>query len=184
MPLVRRRSATGWRRPERSNACGPTRAGGSRRPRVRWPRRDSAPISDGCSSSSRTASSSATRSAPGRRELEVLGEDLVAVQGGDEAVDLVLHVGADQDVEVLEHGLRAAIESLVEPVDHVLAIAPATVPLALGAPKRHVPLPVAGGGPIRGINQVGTALGTDMKVASAAARRGRLPGLEDTGLEP
>ena len=68
------------------------------------------------------------------RGLEVFWEDFVAVQGGDEAIDLVFHVGPDQDVEIVEDRLGAVVELLVEPIDDVLAVAAAAVPLTFGAP--------------------------------------------------
>jgi len=75
------------------------------------------------------------------------------------------------------------IESLVEPVDHVLAVATAAVPLTLGAAKGDVPLPVAGGSPVGRINEVRAALGTDVKIAATASLYGGNPSLENARLE-
>src|SRR4051794_15350571 len=124
-------------------------------------------------SSSPTESSSAIRSARVDLRLEVLGKDLVAVQRGDEAIDLVLHVGPDQNVQVVEHRLGAVIEGLVEPIDGVLVVATAAVPLALGTPQRDVPLALACGCPIGGIDEVRAALGTDVKFTPAPPLRRR-----------
>ena len=75
------------------------------------------------------------------------------------------------------------IQSLVEAVDHVLVLATAAIPLALGAAKCDVPLPVAGGGPIGRINEIRAALGTDVKIAAPTSLSGGNPSLENAWLE-
>ena len=49
--------------------------------------------------------------------LEVFGEDRVGAEGGDEALDLVLHVRLGQPLEVAHERLGAAVELVVEAVD-------------------------------------------------------------------
>ena len=96
----------GGLRPDRRDRASWTRSAPAPRRRVELAKRAlersgrSSPSSASCSSWSPTASSSATpeRRGFGGRGLEVLGEDVVRAEGGDEALDLVLHVGADQDV--------------------------------------------------------------------------------------
>ena len=102
------------------------------------------------------------------RRLEVLGKDLVRLEGGREAVDLVLHVGADQDVEIVEHRLGAAVERLVQAVDDLLAVAAAAVPLAFGAAEGDMPLALARRRPVGGVDEVRVAGGADVQVVVAS----------------
>ena len=52
--------------------------------------------------------------------LEVLGDDVAGLERGDEALDLLLHVGVHQALEVADERLGAAVELLVEALDELL----------------------------------------------------------------
>src|SRR3954469_5395271 len=52
--------------------------------------------------------------------LEVLGDDVAGVEGEDETLDLVLHVGLHQVLQVPHESLGTAVELLVEALDDVL----------------------------------------------------------------
>ena len=71
--------------------------------------------------------------------LEVLGEDQVRVERGDEALDLLLHVRAREQAEVVEQRLGAAVERLVEAVDDLLAVDAGGGPVAVGAVQVDAP---------------------------------------------
>src|SRR5215211_5038858 len=115
----------------------PRRARSTRRAprRSRWSRgrRRTCPRcptpSRGRSSLSPTAWSTATADA----RLEVHGPDGVRVERAGEALDLVLHVGLGEAHEVVDEVLRAAVELLVEAIDHGLVEDADVGPLAVGA---------------------------------------------------
>src|SRR5215210_3031550 len=121
------------------------------------------------SHSSPTASWSGT---PRDEGLEVLGEDLSGLKRRHEARDLILHVRADEEVQVLEDRLGPLVERIVETIDDVLAVPSAAVPLALGTAERDIPVPLPGGRPVGGIDEVGVAGGADVEIAAPAPRRG------------
>ena len=51
----------------------------------------------------------------------------------DEAIDLLLHVGVHQALEIADERLGAAVELLVEALDELLLEDAGAVPLAVGA---------------------------------------------------
>src|SRR3954470_10354931 len=179
-PRARRRSATASRRRAPSTTSGAAPAGAWRSPSAPCNAPLFARSSAGCSSWSPAASLSGTRS-PG---LEVFGEDLIRQQGGDEALDLVFHVRANEHVQIVEHRLGAELERLVEAIARVLAVAAAAVPLALRAAQRHVPVPVARRRPVRRVDEVRVAGRADVEIVLPAPGGRRQPRLEDAGLEP
>src|SRR5262245_3430272 len=152
-PRVPRRSATGSPPPASSRrfAAAPAAEWSSPNARSSLDRRSSPSGASSSSWSLRASSSDIPRC------LEVLGEDLVRLEGGGEALDLLLHVGANQDVEIVEHRLRAAVERLVQAVDDLLLIAAAAVPLALRAAEGDVPLALTRRRPIGGVDEVRVA---------------------------
>src|SRR6476659_6963619 len=89
--------------------------------------------------------------------LEVLGEDQVVIERLDEAIDLLLHVGVHQSLEIADERLGAAIELLVEALDELLLEDPAAVPLTVGAAQGDLPVHRARLVPFRGVDEVGVA---------------------------
>src|SRR4051794_21600848 len=71
---------------------------------------------------------------------EVHGEDAVRVQRGREAVELLLHVGVREALEVADQRLGAGVELLLEALDELLLEHAAAVPLAVGAAQPHLPV--------------------------------------------
>ena len=108
---------------------------------------------------------------PGRRRRrralrlgpEVFGDDQVGFERRDEPLDLLFHVRAGEQLEVVEHRLHAVVERLVEAVDQRLVVDAAAAPLALGAAERDAPLALSGGRPIEGIDEVAPAAGADAR---------------------
>src|SRR4051794_3427377 len=90
---------------------------------------------------------------PGWEALEVLGEDQVALECVDEAIDLVLHVRVHEALEITHERLGAAIELLVEALDELLLEDAAAVPLAVGAAQRDLPVRRTGLVPLDGVDQ-------------------------------
>src|SRR3954453_13470583 len=89
---------------------------GPRRSRWSWPRRRTCPRCR--KDSARRWSSWRTRSPTGTPDgsLEVHREDVVRLERRGEALDLVLHVGAREALEVADERLGAVVELLVEAV--------------------------------------------------------------------
>src|SRR3954449_4476919 len=108
----------------------------------------------------------AVRSLPakGWRALEVLGDDVIGVQRGGEALDLVLHVGVREALEVADQRLGAAVELLVEALDELLLEDPGAGPLAVGAAQGDLPVRRAGLVPLRRVDEVGVAGAADVKI--------------------
>jgi hypothetical protein len=96
---------------------------------------------------------------------------VVAVERLDEALDLVLHVGRHQPLEVTDERLGPAIELLVEALDEILLEDAGAGPLAVGAPQRDLPVRRTGLVPLGRVDQVGVARAADVKVGGR--RRGR-----------
>src|SRR6188508_1530286 len=82
--------------------------------------------------------------------LEVVGEDVISVERGDEALDLILHVGVHHPLEVAHESLGAAVEHLVEALDDGLLEDAGAAPLAVGAAQRDLPMGRAGLVPLDG----------------------------------
>src|SRR3954468_2553162 len=101
----------------------------------------------------------AVRSLPakGWRALEVLGDDVILGQRRGEALDLVLHVGVRQALEVAHQRLGAAVELLVEALDELLLEDAAADPLAVRAAQRDLPVDRAGLLPLGRVDQAGLA---------------------------
>src|SRR3954447_21379987 len=100
------------------------------------------------------------RVSPQRREdvrLEVLGDDVAGLEGGDEPVDLVLHVGLHQVLEVAHEGLGAAVELLVEALDDVLVEDAGPAPFAVRAAEGDLPVLGAGLLPVDRVDELGVA---------------------------
>src|SRR5262249_1731108 len=126
-------------------------------------------------SSSPTASSSATASYAGTASgLEVHREDLIGPEGTREALDLVLHVGVHEPLEVTHERLGAAVELLLEAIDELLLEDPAADPGAVGAAERHLPVLGAGLGPLHGVHQVRRAARADVEPLDPIAGRSGL----------
>ena len=104
-----------------------------------------------------------SQAASGRR-LEVVRKDVIGLERVHEPLDLILHVGVHHALEVAHELLGAAIELLVEALDHVLGEDPGAVPLAVGAAQRDLPMGRAGLVPLDGVDQVGAAGAADVKV--------------------
>ena len=85
---------------------------------------------------------------------EVLGEDVVAVEGVDEAVHLVGHVGLGQPLEVVEHVGEALVEVLLKRLDLLLGVDAFVLPPAVRAAQHQVPALALGLGPGDRLNQV------------------------------
>src|SRR3954453_16694783 len=115
----------------------------------------------------------AVRSLPakGSRALEVLGDDVIGVQRGGEALDLVLHVGVRQALEVPDQRRGAAVELLVEALDELLVEDAGAGPLAVGAAQRDLPRGRAGLLPLGRVAQAGGARATDVEVAGRVVVR-------------
>src|SRR3954452_19189961 len=99
-----------------------------------------------------------------RVDSEVFGEAGVAGQRAAEAIDLVLHVGAREALEVPDEGFGAPVELLVEAVDGVLREDAARVPLAVGAAQRDLPVGVARLLPLDRVHELLLAVWADMQV--------------------
>src|SRR4051794_11502814 len=106
-----------------------------------------------------------------RWRLEVLRDDVAGLEGGDEALDLLLHVGLHQALEIADQGLRAAVELLVEALDDVLLEHARAAPLAVGAAQRDLPVGVAGLVPVDGVDQLGVARLADVEIRDRLRRR-------------
>ena len=104
--------------------------------------------------------------AASRRRLEVVGEDVISVERGDEALDLILHVGVHHPLEVADERLGAAVEHLVEPLDDGLLEDAGAGPLAVGAAQRDLPMGRAGLVPLDGVDQVRATGAAEMKVVA------------------
>ena len=117
-----------------------------------------------------TRSPTATPSGDGS---EVHRPDGVGGQRAREALDLLLHVGPGQALEVAHERLGAAVELLVEAVDRVLVVEADRVPLAVGAAELDLPVRRRGLLPLDGIDEGLVALGAEVEVERLAARRGR-----------
>src|SRR3954452_3889393 len=87
------------------------------------------------------------------RRLEVLGDDVALVERGGEALDLVLHVGVRQALEVADQGLGPAVELLVEALDELLLEDAGARPLAVGAAQADLPVRRPGLLPLGGVDE-------------------------------
>src|SRR4051794_12161501 len=105
--------------------------------------------------------------------LEVLGEDQIVIERLDEAIDLLLHVGVHQSLEIAHERLGAAIELLVEALDELLLEDAAAAPLAVGAAQADLPVHRARLVPLRGVDEVGLAGRADVQVLNRLVDRDR-----------
>src|SRR5690349_9334625 len=108
-----------------------------------------------------TRRSRSTRSWVG---LEVLGEDQVVIERLHEAVDLLLHVGVHQALEVADERLGAPVELLVEALDELLLEDAGAGPLAIGAAQGDLPVRGPGLLPLRRVDEVGVAAAAEVEV--------------------
>src|SRR4051794_33187968 len=116
--------------------------------------------------------------------LEVLGDDVAGLEGGDEPVDLVLHVGLHQVLEVAHERLGAAVELLVEALDDVLLEHAGPAPLAVRAAQRDLPVGVAGLVPIDGVDELALVAAADVEVLGrVGGGRGDVGGTEVDDLD-
>ena len=147
-PSRPRRCATRSRRPARwtRRARGRWRSSPRRRPTCRRCRSASARalelVADGVVG---PATPTAARSPSGRMSS--------AVERGDEALDLVLHVGPHEALEVADERLGAAVELLVEALDASWSKTP-VAPLAVGAAQGDLPVRRRGLLPLDRVDQV------------------------------
>ena len=102
-----------------------------------------------------------------RLGLEVVGEDVISVERGDEALDLILHVGVHHPLEVADESLGAAVEHLVEALDDGLLEDAGAAPLAVGAAQRDLPMGRAGLVPLDWVDQVRAAAPAHVQVLAA-----------------
>src|SRR4051812_29119339 len=109
--------------------------------------------------------------------LEVLGDDVAGLEGGDEPVDLVLHVGLHQVLEVAHERLGAAIELLVEALDDVLLEHAGPAPLAVRAAEGDLPVLGARLLPVHRVHELGLARATHVQVLGRLG--GRAGGVAD-----
>src|SRR4051795_6854456 len=103
--------------------------------------------------------------------LEVLGDDVAGLEGGDETLDLVLHVGLHQVLQVAHERLGATVELLVEALDDVLLEDAGAGPLAVRAAQRDLPVRVTGLFPVDGVDELGLARATHVQVLDRLGRR-------------
>src|SRR3954447_5057788 len=103
--------------------------------------------------------------------LEVLGDDVAGLEGGDETLDLVLHVGLHQVLQVAHERLGAAVELLVEALDDVLLEDAGAGPLAVRAAQHDFPVRVAGLFPIDGVDELALARAAHVQVLGRLGRR-------------
>ena len=82
---------------------------------------------------------------------------MISVERGDEALDLILHVGVHHPLEVADERLGTAVEDLVEALDDGLLEDAGAGPLAVGAAQRDLPMGRAGLVPLDGVDQVRAA---------------------------
>src|SRR3954452_14630269 len=87
--------------------------------------------------------------------LEVLRNDVAGLEGGDETLDLLLHVGLHQVLQVAHERLGAAVEVLVEALDDVLLEDAGAAPLAVRTAQRHLPVGVTGLFPVDRVDELG-----------------------------
>ena len=106
------------------------------------------------------------RAVRGAEALEVVGEDVISVERGDEALDLILHVGVHHPLEVADERLGAAVEHLVEALDDGLLEDAGAGPLAVGAAQRDLPMGRAGLVPLDGVDQVRAAGAAQVQVVA------------------
>src|SRR4051812_22885833 len=111
----------------------------------------------------------------GKVRLEVLGDDVAGLEGGDEALDLVLHVGLHQVLEVAHERLGAAVELLVEALDDVLLEDADPVPLAVRAAEGDLPVGVTGLFPVHRVDELGVARAAHVQILGRlGGRAGRV----------
>ena len=99
--------------------------------------------------------------------LEVVREDVISVERGDEALDLILHVGVHHPLEVADESLGTAVEHLVEALDDGLLEDAGAGPLAVGAAQRDLPMGRAGLVPLDRVDQVRAAAPAQVQVLAA-----------------
>ena len=116
-----------------------------------------------------------------RLGLKVVGEDVISVERGDEALDRVLHVGVHHPLEVADESLGATVEHLVEALDDALLEDAGAGPLAVGAAQRDLPMGRAGLVPLDGVDQVAAAGGADMQIGADAVQARTLDRVEGGG---
>src|SRR3954453_2735203 len=102
--------------------------------------------------------------------LEVLGNDVAGLEGGDETLDLLLHVGLHQVLQVAHERLGAAIELLVEALDDVLLEHTGPGPLAVRAAEDDLPMGVTRLLPVHGVDELGVAGPADVQVLGRLGR--------------
>src|SRR4051794_1584999 len=155
------------RRPVFSKRRGPRRSRWSR------PRRRTCPRCR--TGSARRWSSWRTRSPTGTPDelLEVHREDVVGPERGGEALDLVLHVGARQPLEVADERLGAQVELLVEAVDGLLVVETDRVPLAVRAAELDLPVRRGGLLPLDRVHEALVAVRADMELEHLTRDVGR-----------
>src|SRR5207302_1171221 len=105
---------------------------------------------------SRTAWSNATPDR--RRDSEVFGQDQIRFERRREALDLVGHVGAREALEIADDRLDAEVELLLEPLELLLAVDAAAVPVAIWAVQRELPAVICGCAPLEGLDKLRLAV--------------------------
>src|SRR4051812_48140021 len=106
--------------------------------------------------------------------LEVFGDDVAGLEGGDEALDLVLHVGLHQVLEVAHQRLGAAVELLVEALEDVLLEHAGPRPLAVRAAEGDLPVGVTRLRPVHWVDELGLARVTHVQILGRLGRRAGL----------
>src|SRR3954453_14711009 len=117
--------------------------------------------------------------------LEVHRPDGVGLERRGQAVDLLLHVGLDQTLEVLEDVLGAAVELEVEAVDGRLVEDVHLAPLAVRAAQEDLPVRGRGLLPLDRVDQVAIALRAEVQIADlgGGGSGGRLGAVEIDDLD-
>ena len=105
--------------------------------------------------------------------LEIFGEDGAGLEGGGEAVSFGLHVRLHEAAEVLDEGVGAEVQVLVEAVDGGLVVRADLAPLAVRAAELDLPVRRGGLFPVGRVDEVLVALRADAEVDDRRGRRHR-----------
>ena len=84
---------------------------------------------------------------------------MAGLEGVDETLDLVLHIGLHHALEVAHQGLGATVELLVEALDAVLLEDAGAGPLAVRAAQLDLPVRLADLFPVDRVDELGRARG-------------------------